>query len=220
MTHGPPLAVPSCSPPTERSAFLTAQAPERVGAHFGAADGTGLVTLKVTCLNPGTTQQVTGSNVAPPCADPGDQIDVKVTSTSTGVRCKTISGGCGAVNALYGGQVLGVSQIRITDHYNAISPNPPGADCSDTTSCTATAIDLPFSIGSNCSAGSCNYVTSADLTVPAVVLEGKRSVVGLGPIEIQDAGADGALAGATCPPTCAQNGVDHDVAATQGLFIP
>lgn len=220
MTHGPPLAVPSCSPPTETSAYLTLQAPERVGVHFGAADGTGLITLKVTCLNPGTTQQVTGSNAAQPCNDAGDQSDVKVTTTSTGIRCKGISGGCGAANALYAGQVLGVSNIRITDHHNAISPNPPGADCSDTTSCTATAIDLPFSVGANCAGGSCNYVTSADLTVPGVVIEGKRAVVGLGQLRVQDAGADGALAGATCPPTCAQNGVDHADAFVQGLFIP
>jgi hypothetical protein len=222
MTHGPPLAVPSCSPPTETSGFLTLQAPERVAPHGPfAADGTGLITLKVTCLIPGTTTQVTGANPTPPCADPGDQIDVKITTTSTGIRCKGVSGGCaGGANALYGGQVLGVSAIRITDHNNQIVPNPPGADCSDTVSCTATAADLPFSVGANCVAGSCNYVTSADLTVPGSVPEGKRGVVGLGQLAVQDAGADGALAGATCPPTCAQNGADHANAFVQGLFVP
>jgi hypothetical protein len=221
MTHGPPLAVPSCSPPDELSNYLTATAPDRAAPYNLAADGTALITLSVTCLVPGTTTQVTGANSAPPCNDPGDQADVKITNASTGVRCQTISGGCASAAANYNGKVLGVSQIRITDHYNQIVPNPTGADCSDTTSCVATALDLPFSVGAQCTAGSCNYVTSADLTVPGATLELKRAVVGLGQIQVEDAGADGALAGGpACPPTCAQNGTDHNTAATQGLFIP
>lgn len=222
MTHGAPLAVPSCSPPTQTSAYLTAAAPDRAAPYNTAADGTGLISLKVTCLLPGTTTQVTGANASPPCNDPGDQIDVKVTSTSTGVRCVGVSGGCvGGANALYDGKVLGASSIRISDHYNNIVPNPPGVDCSDTTSCAATAIDLPFTVGAQCTAGACNYVTSADLTVPGVVLEGKRAVVGLGQINVQDAGANGNLAGGVaCPPTCAQEGDGNAVAYTQGLFIP
>jgi len=221
MTHGPPLAVPSCSPPDELSNFLTATAPDRPAPYNLAADGTALISLAVKCLQPGTTTQVATTNTAPPCADPGEQEDVLVTNVSTGVRCVTVSGGCASAAANYNGKVLGVSQIRITDHYNAITPNPTGADCSDTTSCVATAIDLPFSIGAQCTAGSCNYVTSADLTVPGAVLEQKRAVVGLGQIEVQDAGGDGDLAGGpACPPTCAQNGTDHNTAATQGLFIP
>ena len=221
MTHGPPLAVPSCSPPNELSNFLTANAPDRAAPNNTAADATAFIELKVTCLVPGTTTQVTGAGANPPCSNPGDQVDVRITNASTGVRCLTISGGCAAAGGLYNGKVLGTSSIRISDHYNQIVPNPLGADCSDTTSCVATAIDLPFDVGSQCTAGSCNYVTSADLTVPGVTLELKRAVVGLGPIEVQDAGADGDLAGGpACPPTCAQNGTDHNIAATQGLFIP
>jgi hypothetical protein len=221
MTHGAPLAVPSCSPPDELSNYLTLNAPDRPAPYNTAANGTGLITLAVKCLQPGTTTQVTTANVLPPCNDAGDQEDVLVSTTATDVRCVTISGGCAAAGGTYSGKVLGVSQIRITDHYNAITPNPSGVDCSDTTSCVATAIDLPFSIGAQCSAGACNYVTSADLTVPGSVLEQKRAVVGLGALEVQDAGADGDLAGGVaCPPTCAQNGTDHNTAFTQGLFIP
>lgn len=220
MTHGPPLAVPSCSPPDESSNYLTLNAPDRAAPYNTAANGTGVITLQVTCLHPGTTTQVTGAGANPPCTNAGDQADVKVTVAAGDVRCVTISGGCAAAGGLYSGKVLGTSQIRITDHYNQIVPNPTGADCSDTISCVATAIDLPFNIGAQCTAGACNYVTSADLTVPGAVQELKRAVVGLGAIEVYDAGADGDLAGANCPPTCAQNGVDHNVAFTQGLFIP
>jgi hypothetical protein len=54
-----------------------------------------------------------------------------------------------------------------------------------------------------------------------VTQEGKRSVVGLGQLQIEDAGLDGDLAGGpACPPTCAQNGDGNAVASVQGLFIP
>jgi hypothetical protein len=123
--------------------------------------------------------------------------------------------------------VLGTSTIRIVDHYNGIIPNPPGADCSDTQSCAATGQDLPFDVASQCTNGACNYVTSSDLVVTDVSKEGKRAVVNLGQIQIQDAGLDGDLVAGpppttgVCPPACAQNpGDGSDVASVQGLFIP
>jgi len=224
MFHGLPLNLPSCSPPTETSSYLTARDPTRAIPFNGAADGFATIILKVTCLNPSTTQQVTGSNPLPPCNDPGDQIDVKITAISGGVRCTLgapTQGSCaGGAGTLYNGKVLGSSNIRISDHYNQIIPNPTGADCSDTTSCPATVEDLPFDVGTQCTAGACNTVTSADLTVPAVTLEGNRSVVGLSQVTIADAGLDGGLAGGpACPPTCAQDD-PANTAATQGLFIP
>jgi hypothetical protein len=141
---------------------------------------------------------------------------VKVDSTSTATRCTGIIAGgiCTAANALYNGKVLGVQTIQISDH-----DNTSGLACDP--NCAATVTALPFSVGSQCVAGACNYVTSADLTVPGVVKEGKRGVVELGQLQIQDAGADGNLAGASCPPTCAQNPGDGSATAfVQGLFTP
>jgi hypothetical protein len=137
-----------------------------------------------------------------------------------------IAGGiCTAPNALYSGKVLGVSTIQITDHDNtaggiAGSPCPSGAGVEP--NCAGTVTALPFSVGAQCTAGACNYVTSANLTVPGVVKEGKRGVVELGQLAIQDAGANGDLAGGVaCPPTCAQDpGDGSDVAYVQGLFVP
>jgi hypothetical protein len=221
MTHGPPLAVPSCNPPVETSNFLTLAAPERPSPYGMKADGTAYAGVKVTCLVPGTTDQVTGSGANPPCTNAGDQIDVKISTAATGVRCVTVSGGCVAAAGLYGGKVLVNWNIRTTDHFNQAIPNPPGADCSDTASCTATSVDLPFDVGVQCTAGACNYTTSMDLTIPGSAPEGKRMVIGLGQTQVQDAGADGNLAGGVaCPPTCAQNGSDHNVALTQGVFAP
>jgi hypothetical protein len=122
--------------------------------------------------------------------------------------------------------VLGTSTIRIADHYNAIIPNPPGADCSDTTTCAATSQDLPFNVGTQCTNGACNYVTSSDLVVTDVAKEGKRASVQLGQIQIQDAGLDGDLVGGPppqtgiCPPSCAQNGDGNALASTMGLLVP
>jgi hypothetical protein len=111
--------------------------------------------------------------------------------------------------------------MRFTDHFNQAIPNPPGPDCSHKTACTATPLDQPITIGEHCTAGACNSATSMDWTVPGSALEGKRTVIALGETQVQDAGADGNLAGGVaCPPTCAQNGSDHNVALTQGVFAP
>jgi hypothetical protein len=210
-THGAPLAVPSCNPPVQVSSFLTLNDPTRAAPYTGPANGKGRIILSVACLNPGTTTP-TGQN--PPCSNAGDQIDVKIDSTSTETRCTTTSGGCSAPDALYNGKVLGVSTIQISDHNNT-----SGQACDP--NCPATVTALPFSVGAQCTAGSCNYVTSADLTVPGVTQEGKRAVVELGQLQVQDAGSDGNLAGANCPPTCAQNpGDGSGIAFVQGLFVP
>jgi hypothetical protein len=229
QTHGPPLAVPSCNPVIESSTYLSMQAPERLAPWLGSADGTGLVTLKVTCLLPGTTTQVTGSNTAPPCADAGDQIDVKLTVSMTGVRCKGVGGqgNCaGGAASLYNGKVLVDLPARVTDHHNQIIPNPAGADCSDTVSCTATTDSANWPIGLQCASGTCNVTTSFDLAVPGSNIEGKRSVIQLGAVEIQDAGLNGQLAAApapaagACPPACQADGDANTVFMTQGTFVP
>lgn len=224
MTHGAPLALPSCSPPVQTSAYLTLQAPDRAAPFTGPADGTGTIILKVTCHTPGTTTEVGTSPCTAP-ATPGEEIDVRVSTTSTGVRCVGAAGqmhgphggpsaACPA-NTLYNGMVLGQATIRVSDHYNgAPGFTSPG-----------TMIDLPFSVGAQCSAGACNYTTSSDLVVTDVAKEGKRAVVGLGQLTVQDAGLNGDLVAAPapttgiCPPACAQDDAAA-VAFTQGLFIP
>jgi hypothetical protein len=222
-THGAPLAVPSCNPPAQTSAWLTLQDPSRPAPFTGPADGKGRIVLKVTCLTPGTT---TSTGQSPPCPAAGDQQDVLISSSSVATRCvAAIAGGiCAAPNALYNGKVLGVSTIQITDHDNtagglAGSPCPSGNGVEP--NCAGTVTPLPFSVGAQCAGGACNYVTSADLTVPGVTKETKRAVVELGQLQVQDAGSDGNLAGPTCPPTCAQNpGDGSGIAFVQGLFAP
>jgi hypothetical protein len=225
-THGAPLALPSCNPPVQTSQWLTLNAPDRPAPFNTAANGTGKIILKVTCVSSINPPVENGD--LPPCnANPGDQEDVKITSTSTDIRCVVGSGGgqgncVGTAGSLYNGKVLGSSSIRITDHYNATTGQP----CAGTTTCVATVTDLPFDVGAQCTNGACNYTTSADAVVTNTVQELKRAVVGLGQITVSDAGGDGQLIGGpppttgVCPPACAQNDATFGVAFTQGLFIP
>jgi len=219
-THGLPLNVASCNPPFQTSNILTAQDPSRPAPFTGVADATGRIILSVKCTVANTTT-VTGTS--PPCNTSPDTQDVVISSTSTGVRCQVVIAGgiCTAPNATYNGKVLGVSTIQISDHDNNLgaagTPCPSGVNVSP--NCAGTVVPLPFSVGAPCTGGQCNYVTSANLTVPGVVKEVKRGVVELGQLIVQDAGANGTLAGATCPPTCAQDD-PANTAYVQGLFVP
>ena len=225
-THGAPLALPSCNPPVETSQWLTANAPDRPAPFNTAANSTGSVTLKVTCVSSINPPVENGDT--PPCnANAGDQEDVKITAASADARCKVGTaggqGGCtGNAGSTYSGKVLGSSSIRITDHYNSTTGQP----CAAATTCVATVVNLPFDVGAQCTNGACNYTTSADAVVTNTVQELKRAVVELGQITVSDAGQDGQLVGGPppttgiCPPACAQNDANNGVAFVQGLFIP
>jgi len=219
-SHGAPLAVASCNPPVQTSSYLTALDPSRPAPFNAPANATGRIILSVKCVTASTTTVVAG---VPPCPGAPTQ-DVIVDSASTGVTCQQAIalGVCSAPAAPYNGKVLGVSTIQITDHDNSLgtagTPCPSGINVSP--NCAGTVTALPFSVGAQCSSGACNYVTSANLTVPGVTKEVKRAVVELGQLQIQDAGADGQLAGANCPPTCAQNDTTYAIASVQGLFVP
>jgi hypothetical protein len=192
-THGPPLAFPSCNPPVQASNYLTVGEPTVNGA---AANSVGFVkiTVKVGVVGP-----------------PEDS-DVLIVSSGTDVRCKAGVATCGSANALdgpdYTGQLQGTAQIRISDHWNAVAagggPDP------------ATVIDIPFPVTASCVAtatntigGTCSANTSANAVVPGSVLDGKRAVVEIGQIQINDGGASG-TAGAA----------DATLFAVQGIFIP
>ncbi len=209
-THGSPLAAPSCQ--TTASSAESATLTSGAGTSF---KGTSLLTIEVFCTDGAT----------PPCsAAAGDQEDVKLTGTSTDVRCKSSIGAnaalCPSANSAggkdYAGQVQGNSTIRITDHFNTAG----AASCSSTTSCSATVTDLPFPVTGTCATtpsdatigSSCSVITTADAVVPGaggVVKEGKKSNVEIGQIIINDGGTDGLASTA-----------GNTVFARQGIYIP
>jgi hypothetical protein len=163
-SHGAPLAVPSCSPPTQASDHLTIGTPDVNGK---VANATGLVQLKVVGENP---------------IDPnnGDQADVQITAQLTDVRKRSDLSD-------YTGELRGVMGLRITDRFNTPGQAVP-ATASDvklgfTIACGAT--DDPAT------GSSCNLTTSADTLAAGTVLEGRRAIWGTGQIEVFDGGADG-----------------------------
>ena len=192
-THGPPLAFPSCNPPSQTSTKLTVGSPDANGA---AANSVAFIKIKVLVGVPG----------------PPDDSDVLLTSQSSDVRCIAAGPACGAANAAAGpdyvGEVQGDAQIRITDHFNAVAPGG-GTD-------PATVVDIPFPVNATCTStggtgvgSNCNVNTSANAVVPGAVKDGKRAIVEIGQVQVKDGGPDGVVS--TEPNT---------VFAVQGIFIP
>jgi len=194
-THGPPLAFPSCAPPTQRSLTLTVGTPDANGA---APHATGFARLETLVGNPGT---------------PADEADVKIDANVTDVRCTTANGACpdGALSD-FSGQVLLTAVVRITDR---VTNGPLTAGTMQNSAirapitCTST---LDPDIGSTCA-----VATTMDSLVPGAVPEGKRSIWAAGDVEVYDPGPNG-TGYANCPPTCG-NG-DEALFMRQGVFVP
>jgi plastocyanin len=181
-THGPALSSPSCNPPAQVSDWLTVGTPD---AHAGtAANSVGSVRLGVIPGDPGTPAV--------------DDADVQVVSSVTDVRKKSDL-------TDYTGQLQARLPLRVTDKFNGPSSGEPATG--DTTftvtiPCTATG---DTTIGSTCA-----ITTSADAVVAGMVLETKRSIWGIGKVEVFDGGSDG-LASTTAGNT---------LFADQAVFIP
>ena len=165
----------------------------------GGVTGSALLTLKVTCVS--SIEPPVENGDTPPCnANAGDQVDVKIASAVTGVRCVGVSGGCSAAGTTYDGKLLGLVTLRITDRLNSTAFEEAG-----------TVTDYPFMWGLQCSGGGCSSTTSADAVIPGLVKEQKRAIWELGEVQVLDGGSDGDLAAApspgsgTCLPACEGN---------------
>jgi hypothetical protein len=192
-THGPPLDYPSCNPPVQTSQYLTVGSPDANGA---PANAIAFARVSVLVGTPG----------------PPDDSDVKLSGSTTDIRCKAGVAACGSANAAdgadYTGELQSNAQIRITDHFNAVAPGG-GTD-------PATVIDIPFPTNVPCTAtastsigATCAVDTTANAIVPGAVKDGKRAIVETGQIFAIDGGPDGVVA--TTPNT---------TLAVQGIFIP
>jgi hypothetical protein len=192
-THGPPLAFPSCNPPTQSSTSLTVGSPDANGA---GANSVGSIKIKVVVGVPG----------------PPEDSDVILQGSVSDVRCLPGNAACGSANAAagpdYTGEIQTTATIRITDHWNAVAPGG-GTD-------PATVVDIPFPVNTTCTAtgstatgSNCATNTTANAVVPGAVKDGKRAIVETGQIQTLDGGTDGVVA--TSPNT---------LFAVQGIFIP
>jgi len=161
-SHGPPLAHPSCGPPTQTSPNLTVGTPDSNGA-----DANFSATAKFT-VTPGI-----GST-------PADEADVRVALSLSDVR--------NAGTLLdYAGELELRTSAQITDRRNGATLADPATvqevEMPVAASCTVT---LDPEVGS-----ACGVVTTFDAITPGLIQEGARSVWQMAQVEVLDGGLDG-----------------------------
>jgi N-acetylmuramoyl-L-alanine amidase len=179
-THGGPLAFGACSQPRQASSNLTVGTPDANGQ---AAQSTGSLRLDA---------------IAGDRSTPADEADIRVAGVVTDVRNKVDLSD-------YAGELAAKLTLRVTDGLSGASGTDP-----------ATVTDVPFRIAIQCAAtstsagGTCSIATTADAILPGAVPEGRRSVWGLGQVEVLDGGPDGV----------ASTSAGNTPFADQGVFIP
>ena len=195
-THGPPLAFPSCNPPTQSSAQATVGTPDAFG---GAASSTGQIRLR-----------------AVPGFDPPVPPDMGIQLALDDVRCVPTGSRCGSVNdsgpSDYSGEMRFSFTWRLTDHFNAVAPGggPDPATVQDF------ATEFAWSCaesGSTSTGSTCTLSTSLNTLIPTTggaVKDGKRGTWELDAVRIFDGGADGD----------GDTTADNTVFARPGVFVP
>jgi hypothetical protein len=164
-THGPPLAFPSCSSPTQTSGQLT----------IGTADANGAPTKSSGFVRYGV-------QVGDP-ATPADEANVRIIAQVTDVRNKSDLSD-------YTGELQLDQGLRITDRDNTPYPGGPGPG---TVTDTGFPVTIPCAATGDTTVGStCAIDTTADALVPNTVKEGRRAVWQIGQVKVYDGGTDGA----------------------------
>jgi hypothetical protein len=160
--HGPPLASPSCNPPTQTSGFLTVGSPDANGQ---TANSVGRLRFTAIPGDPST---------------PADEADVSLNFSLTDVRNK-------ADLSDYAGELQANVAVRITDKLNGPSQAESG-----TVTDTPITMTVPCSATPDTAIGaSCSTFTTMDALVPGAIPEGKRTIWALDDVEVFDGGADG-----------------------------
>jgi hypothetical protein len=200
--HGPPLAALSCSasPSNQQtqqtSSFLTLPTGDAWPGAVPNSIGSVRFDVKVTSPE-----------------------DVKVVASITDVRCvgNSAPGFCGTANTDnaslpdYTGELNGVVNIRVTDHYNGPIGGSGGTD-------PATVSDVPLSIAVTCTStpvdttrgSNCAVSTTANSVFPGAVQDAKRANLEAQAINVQDGGTDGT----------AMTTFDNTLFETQGVWVP
>jgi hypothetical protein len=154
--HGPPLAYPSCNPPTRYPDALTVGTPDTNGH---PAQATGYVRLEPLPGDPSI---------------PADEADVRLAMKQTDVRLRAPG------QPDFEGSVTAHVPLRVTDKWNGGGPDGSATvidfELRFAVPCTATA---DTGIGSTCSVD-----TTADALAPGLVPELKRSIWELGRVEV------------------------------------
>ena len=193
-THGPPLAHPSCNPPTQLSSVLT----------VGSPDANGLSSLSTSYAR----FKARGLPAAP------EDSDMEVRVQVNDVHCRAANAACpGGALSDYVGPVLMRATMQVTDRLNGPATNE-----------SATVEPFELEIPVDCVAVSggegstCAATTTVEAFYPGAIVDSKRAMWEDGTAAIVDPGPNGTGFGAGCPATCGDG--DEGVFMRQGVFIP
>ena len=193
-THGPPLAHPSCNPPTQRSSVLT----------VGSPDANGLAALSASYVR----FKARGLPSAP------EDSDMEVRLFVSDVHCRVANAACpGGALSDYVGPVLMRATMQVTDRLNGPATNE-----------SATVQPFELEVPVNCVAVSgnegslCSMTTTVEALYPGAILDSKRAVWEHGAATVVDPGPNGTGFGAGCPATCGDG--DEGVFLRQGIYVP
>ena len=181
-THGPPLAFGSCNPPTQLSSNPT----------LGTADSNGQPTKGVGSVRLTTMVGQPG---------PPDDSDLKIEVLQTDVRN-------GPVTYFddYTYELDLRLPLRITDKWSG-----GGSDASATVSDFLLRFVVPCSSTPDSTiGGTCEVTTTVEAVYPGAITESKRSIWGLGQIQLFDGGSDAK----------GETGPDNHPFEVQGVFVP
>ncbi len=137
---------------------------------------------------------------------PADEADVRLAVEISDVRNASDQSD-------YSGSVVLSSTIRTTDRaagFGGVSGTR-----------TDVRLDIPLSCVPTAAAprgSDCGLTTTLDALVPAMIPEGKRSILATPTFSLLDSGLDGDISASACPPTCGTG--DEEIFLEQGTFTP
>ena len=137
---------------------------------------------------------------------PADEADVRLAVEISDVRNASDQSD-------YSGSVVLSSTIRTTDRAAGFG----GVEGTR----TDVRLDIPLSCVPTAAAprgSDCGLTTTLDALVPAMIPEGKRSILATPTFSLLDSGLDGDISASACPPTCGTG--DEEIFLEQGTFTP
>ncbi len=139
-------------------------------------------------------------------ATAADEADIAVTANATDVRNRV--GGTD-----YTGNVLLAARLRITDQASGSAQSTP-ATAQDVTG----SLPMPCTATAGANGAICTVTSTMDTLVPGFAREGKLAIYSFLSVEVLDAGPDGNVNVAGCPPACGT--ADETVFLREGFVTP
>ena len=167
--HDPTLPGRSCSPPVPASS-IAAVGPASLGF------------VRLIVLQTGQCAPFDSTKCFPDVTIRVNVTDVRAGSPTGPTFSGSMTGTATIPNAS-GPSTIG-NAIQITDAKN--QRDTPSGLCTAAPNCSATVVPLPFPIPVTCTSGTCNAQTTENTVAPGSVTAGRRGVVEIGQLQLQD----------------------------------